>query len=46
MDKLRASVARAAERVARTVQGDDGHGGATDLTAWDALVHLVRPAHR
>ena len=34
----------AAERVTRTVSADDGHGGTTDRTAWDALVHLVRPA--
>jgi SAM-dependent methyltransferase len=34
----------AAERVARVVTADDGHGGTTDRTAWDALVHLVRPA--
>ena len=33
-----------AERVARQVTADDGHGGTTDRTAWDALVHLVRPA--
>ena len=33
-----------ADRVARTVTADDGHGGAADRTAWDALVHLVRPA--
>jgi SAM-dependent methyltransferase len=35
-----------AERVARQVSADDGHGGTTDLTAWDALAHLVRPAGR
>ena len=34
----------AAERVARTVSVDDDHGGSADATAWDALVHLVRPA--
>lgn len=33
-----------ADRVARHVVGDDGHGGAVDRTAWDALVHLRRPA--
>ena len=32
----------AAERVARRVSTDDGHGGSVDRTAWDALVHLVR----
>lgn len=31
-----------AERVARVVSADDGHGGSADRTAWDALVHLVR----
>ena len=31
-----------AERVARAVATDDGHGGSVDSTAWDALVHLVR----
>ncbi len=34
-----------AARVARPVAQDDGHGGTADRTAWDALVHLVRPAH-
>lgn len=33
-----------ADRVARAVTGDDGHGGSEDRTAWDALVHLVRRA--
>ena len=31
-----------AERVARRVSADDGHGGSVDRTAGDALVHLVR----
>ena len=31
-----------AERVARTVHGEDEHGGAADRTAWDALVRVVR----
>ncbi len=34
----------AAERVARHVSADDGHGGSVERTAWDALVHLVRRA--
>jgi SAM-dependent methyltransferase len=34
----------AAERVARVVSSEDAHGGTVDRTAWDALVHLVRPA--
>jgi SAM-dependent methyltransferase len=32
----------AAERIARVVSADDGHGSTVDRTAWDALVHLVR----
>ncbi len=31
-----------AGRVARVVPADDGHGGAAQRVAWDALVHLVR----
>jgi SAM-dependent methyltransferase len=31
-----------AERVARRVPVDDGHGGDTGATAWDALVRVVR----
>lgn len=31
-----------AERVARPVTADDGHGGEQRRTAYDALVHLVR----
>lgn len=31
-----------AERVAREVSADDGHGGEEHRTAWDALVHLRR----
>ena len=31
-----------AERVARTVRGEDEHGGVADRTAWDALVRVVR----
>ncbi len=31
-----------AERVARTVTQDDEHGGTDELTAWDALVRVVR----
>ena len=31
-----------AERVARRVTKDDDHGGAEELTAWDALVRLTR----
>lgn len=31
-----------AERVARTVTTDDGHGGAESRTAWDCLVRVVR----
>jgi SAM-dependent methyltransferase len=36
-------VARA-ERVARRVTSDDGHGGTVDRTAWDAVVQLRRSA--
>ena len=32
------------ERVARAVHADDGHGGEAELTAWDALLHVVRNA--
>ena len=32
-----------AERVARTVEKADEHGGTDQLTAWDALVRLRRP---
>jgi SAM-dependent methyltransferase len=31
-----------AERVARHVDAEDGHGGTAERVAWDALVHLVR----
>jgi SAM-dependent methyltransferase len=31
-----------AERVARTVAADDGHGGTHESLAWDALVHVVK----
>jgi SAM-dependent methyltransferase len=31
-----------AERVPRTVDVEDGHGGTAEHVAWDALVHLVR----
>jgi SAM-dependent methyltransferase len=31
-----------AERVAREVTSDDGHGGEVALTAWDCLVRVVR----
>jgi hypothetical protein len=31
-----------AERVAREVTADDGHGGEERRTAWDCLVRLVR----
>jgi len=31
-----------AERVGRVVPEDDGHGGRTEATAWDALVRLTR----
>jgi len=31
-----------ASRVARVVQQDDEHGGASEATAWDVLVRLVR----
>jgi SAM-dependent methyltransferase len=31
-----------AERVARHVDVEDGHGGSADRVAWDALVHLLR----
>jgi SAM-dependent methyltransferase len=31
-----------AERVARRVDAEDGHGGAVERVAWDALVHLRR----
>lgn len=31
-----------AERVPRTVSQPDDHGGGPDLTAWDALVRLIR----
>jgi hypothetical protein len=46
LDGLSVPEVVAADRVPRHVQADDGHGGGVDRTAWDALVHLVRPAHR
>ncbi len=42
LEGLEAPQVTTADRVARPVQADDGHGGTTDATAWDALVHLVR----
>jgi SAM-dependent methyltransferase len=41
LDGERFDVERA-DRVARVVQADDGHGGVVDRTAYDCLVRLVR----
>lgn len=41
LDGLDPQVVRA-ERVARTVQKEDEHGGVAELTAWDALVRVTR----
>ena len=41
LDGIEVEVIRA-ERVARTVTADDGHGSEVTKTAWDCLVRLVR----